>query len=374
MSRSQWPKIRERTARVKGKTYQYWVLDLGIVDGKRKFLNFRTLAEAQKEGEKKRIERNKIGNDARRLSEEHKRDAAKAVDTLKGCASLTAAAEFFIKHHAPLLAHRTVNDLMKEFISAKKASGRRPRTIQNLEYRIGKFATTFGNKKLQEISTHDIEDWFNKNEYSGMSRRNFRTALLGFFNYAVKRGFLFQNVAIALENPILDESTPEILTCGEVEKLLETALMKHPEMIPYFAIAIFAGLRPTEVQQLEWSSIDFEDKLIRVTPQMAKKRRQRLVDMSDNLIAWLQPYRQTEGSVHYSRQQFEQIRRLSRVRWVADIMRHTFASYQLAKCENTAKTCLQMGHRDPDVLFNHYRGLVKRQDAETFWQILPQKS
>lgn len=374
MSKTQWPNIRERTTRVKNNAYHYWVVDLGMVDGKRKFLNFKTREEAEKEAEKKRIERNKIGNDAKRLSEDHKRDAAKALEVLKGNSSLTAAADFFMKHHSPLVAQRTVTELFDEFIVAKANAGRRQRTLQNLRHRIGKFATSFGSKRVQEITTHDIEDWFNKNKYSGMSRRNYKTALTGFFNYAVKRGFLFQNAAIPLENPILDETTPEILTCAETEKLLQTALMKHPAMIPYLAVAIFAGLRPTEVEQLDWVSVDFEDKIIRVTPQMAKKRRQRLVDMSDNLIAWLQPYRQSEGLFHYSRQQFDQIRKLSKVKWVSDIMRHTYASYHLAKHENTAKTCLQMGHRDPDVLFTHYRGLVKRHDADKFWQILPPKS
>jgi len=29
------------------------------------------------------------------------------------------------------------------------------------------------------------------------------------------------------------------------------------------------------------------------------------------------------------------------------------------------------GHRDTDVLFNHYRDLVTRKDAEAFWGIVP---
>jgi hypothetical protein len=30
-----------------------------------------------------------------------------------------------------------------------------------------------------------------------------------------------------------------------------------------------------------------------------------------------------------------------------------------------------MGHRDPEVLFNHYRNLVTRDDAKAFWEIAP---
>ena len=52
-------------------------------------------------------------------------------------------------------------------------------------------------------------------------------------------------------------------------------------------------------------------------------------------------------------------------------LRHTFASMHLALHESADKTSHQMGHRKDDVLFEHYRKLVSRQEAENFWGILP---
>jgi integrase len=57
--------------------------------------------------------------------------------------------------------------------------------------------------------------------------------------------------------------------------------------------------------------------------------------------------------------------------WPKNCLRHSFASYHLAMHESADKTALQMGHRSTTMLFEHYRELVTRSDAERFWGILP---
>ena len=145
-----------------------------------------------------------------------------------------------------------------------------------------------------------------------------------------------------------------------------------PEMVPYFAIALFAGIRPTELQKLDWSNIDLEAKRIRIIPETAKKRRMRYVDVSANLLEWLLPHRRVIGAVYHDRKRFDLVRQQAAIKWAPDIMRHSFGSYHLAQHENAALTSLQMGHQNTGVLFNHYRDLVKREDASQFWDIRPQ--
>jgi hypothetical protein len=54
-------------------------------------------------------------------------------------------------------------------------------------------------------------------------------------------------------------------------------------------------------------------------------------------------------------------------------MRHSFGSYHLAKHHDISRTALELGHTRPDVLFNHYRNLVKPADTETYWNIYPKQ-
>jgi len=145
-------------------------------------------------------------------------------------------------------------------------------------------------------------------------------------------------------------------------------------IVPYLAIGYFAGLRPeNELANLDWKDVDFSAKTIRVSPATAKKRRQRYVDMSDNLIQWLAPYVKIEGKIGYSRKIFREVKKASKIQWSKDVMRHSFGSYLLALNEDAPKTAMQMGHSGVDVLFNHYRNLVKKSAAVDYWNIVPEE-
>ena len=205
----------------------------------------------------------------------------------------------------------------------------------------------------------------------GINRHNYLLVLGGFWNFAINRGYAQQNPVRGIEKVSVDETIPKILTVDEFTQLIRVAESQVPEMIPYFAIATFAGLRPAEIEGLDWKNIDLDKKLIRVVPETAKKRRMRYVEMSDNLVEWLLPYRRDSGHISYARKLWERVRRLAGVTWAPDILRHTYASMYIAFHENAAKTALQMGHRDTTVLFNHYRDLVTKSDAERFWSIRP---
>jgi integrase len=146
-------------------------------------------------------------------------------------------------------------------------------------------------------------------------------------------------------------------------------------VVPYLAIGYFAGLRPqNELANLKWQDIDFSDRTIRVTPATAKKRRQRYVDMSDNLIQWLAPYAARANKtdkIGSSRFTFRAVRELAGVDWPKDVMRHCFGTYHSAMYKNNALTSEQMGHTRTSELFKSYKNLVKRTDAESFWSVAP---
>ena len=70
--------------------------------------------------------------------------------------------------------------------------------------------------------------------------------------------------------------------------LLENA---PANVVPYIAIAAFAGLRRAELERLDWNEVDLESNLIEVTAKNAKSARRRFVRIQPNLAKWLQPNR-----------------------------------------------------------------------------------
>ena len=375
MSTRKSNKYRGRIVRPRG---QSWQVDFGTQNGQRIQRSFPSLDDAKiaidefvDQKALQRIDQRNKRVAVYDLTDRQRMDILTAMERLNGRGSLTEAADYYLSHTEPEGGSRTVSQVIEEYLEAKRLANRRERTIGDIKARMGHFASEHGEENVHDITTRTIEMWLNKHEYKQTSRLNYRTVFVGFFNFAKKRRYIQDNPATAIERPIMDEKTVEILTVREAEQLMQTAENEAPEMVPYFGLCLFAGIRPAEAVGLDWRNVDLINKLITVRPQVAKKRRQRLVSISDNLAQWLAPYRRDSGAIRYTRHEFERVRDAAGIHWAADIMRHSFGSYHLAIHEDASKTALQMGHFGLDVLFNHYRELVRREDAEKFWNIHP---
>jgi integrase len=57
--------------------------------------------------------------------------------------------------------------------------------------------------------------------------------------------------------------------------------------------------------------------------------------------------------------------------WPQNGLRHSFASYHLAKFNDAAALALELGHTNSNLVFQHYRQLVKPKQAERYWKIAP---
>jgi hypothetical protein len=105
----------------------------------------------------------------------------------------------------------------------------------------------------------------------------------------------------------------------------------------------------------------------------SKTGSRRLIPISDNLRAWIQPLAARSGPVAPVglRFRFDAVKEAAGFKeWPANCMRHSYASYRLAQCHDAAKVSLEMGN-SPQMIFAHYRELVKPKDARRFWSIKP---
>ena len=393
-AQNDWPKIRKRKTKVKGHEYTYYVVDCGIVDGRRATKSFkptedgRLPREAEKWAEQKRRERARLGLDALRLSDQQKLDAIKALHVLGGRGTLQEAVEFFVERRNPETKGLLLSQVIQEYLQEAEEDNLRPRSIQDLRNRLRKLDEFFDGKQISNITKSQVEEWLkgmrraDGEPLSSLSKRHFRTVASGLFNYALENGhvpanpFANRSQRRRRGGGLRDERLPSILRVAEVRDFLHAAQTTVPRIAPALAIGFFAGLRTTELQQVRWQHVDLQTRLITVPPHIAKKRSVRHVDISDNLMAWLLLYHQGPGPIGLGDSQWwhalhkaQKAAGLSN--WPHNVMRHCFASYHLAMFQNQNLTALQLGHRDTDLLYNHYRNLVKPPDAERYWNIRP---
>ena len=365
------------------------------VNSKRIRKTFGTRDESERFIEQTRTELCNAGLDSQTLTSDQRADASLALkslppnmtlnDAVKHYAQaasklagspLAAAVDFYLLHHKPVGGVKTVSELLTDYLASKRKLGRRARTLSDIQCRMGQFAKEFGNTHVHALRPENIDTWLDDHHYTGQSRINYCRVLSGFFSYARKLRLIESNPADRdhIDRPKLDERLPAVFPVASVECLMATALSKAPKITPYLAIGFFAGLRTTELDGLDWANIHIDQKLITIKPEIAKRRRQRHVDMSDNLIAWLQPYHKGTGPLRVKglRKLMDRVIKKSKVKWVHNGMRHTFASNHLEKTRDSSKTMLQLGHIGRvDVLFNHYRNLVTPVDCARYWKIVP---
>lgn len=346
-------------------------------NGKRIRQTLDTLARAKTYAEQQQIHLRNEGVAALQLTAKQRQDALDAIRVLSGT-PLLEAAKFYVRHHKPTGGVRTVKELMDEYHETKRKANRRPATLGDIRSRIGSLARSFGDRHVHTLTTSEIVEWLDKHTSSPISRDNYRRNFVAFFNYARKVGLIELNPAQNIEIPEKDEKLPEIYTPHEVERILNAAQHVKKRMVPMYAIGFFAGLRTAELAQLDWSSVDLDARLITVRPETAKKRRQRHIAISDNLLVWLATHRRSSGRVAPAdavvRRWRPKILKEAQVkRWLHNGMRHSFASYHLAKHQDPGRTALDLGHTSPTIVFDHYRNLVKPAEAAQYWEIRPRQ-
>jgi integrase len=285
------------------------------------------------------------------------------------------ATDFLIAHLKASAKSCTAEQLVRELLKAKEADGVSQRHLNDIRSRLSLFAKKFDGQMVATITEPEIDDWLRSLPFKQQTRRHYRALLVLAFNFAVRRKYATANPAVGAARPKVVTKAPGILSVNEAAQLLEAAT---PDVLPYIAIGLFAGLRRAELERLDWSNIDFESGLIEVTAQNSKTATRRFVTMQPNLREWLIPVRKHNGNVTPSncfRQSFEQAREAAGIKeWPDNALRHSFASYHLAHFKNAASTALELGHHDSRITFAHYRELVKPKDAERYWNIRPAKT
>ena len=294
--------------------------------------------------------------------------------------TLRDAVNFYLPHLQATNRTCTARELMTELLNAKKADRASARYLSDLRSRLTQFANTFDGKPVAEITTTDIDQWLRGltdsetgNPLAGTTRNNFRRVLVVAFNFAHLRGYCVANPAAKSAKAKVIDAAAGILTVDELSRLLANT---PEELVPYVAIGAFAGLRRAELERLDWKEVDLTEGLIEITANKAKSARRRFVTIQPNLLLWLTPHAQLSGPVTpagYAKH-FERARAAAGIcNWPNNALRHSFASYYLAhfKKAGAAELALEMGHTNTNLVFQHYRQLVKPNEARRYWALAP---
>ena len=380
-------RIENRGGRI---TYQ--VADYS--SGKRRLKTFTDLAEARRQAGFVATKMQAGEVDALRISPADRASYSRAVEALRptgaaleiaatvyaeavkilGGDRIIEAAKDYSKRHPANLPRRTVGEVAEELLAAKVAAGASHRYVQDLRYRFKALSEAF-NCQVTVLRGDQLQDWIDGQKLSQQSRKNFATVLGLFVKFAIRRGYLpkgfdelgrMEKVRVRRTNPI------EVFTPEEIAKLLASAPSRY---LPALAIGAFAGLRTSEVEQLDWSNVHLAERFIEISAKMAKTASRRIVPVSDNLAAWLAPYATQTGPVWNGGKTtiidaHAAAADLAGVPWKRNGLRHSYASYRFSETKNPSLVASELGN-SAAVVFQHYRELVRPGTAAAWFGVFP---
>jgi integrase len=351
--------------------YKY-VLDLRAWSKGRLFFTSKVDADYACEENRKLFEAH--GKEAIGLSSRDLHEFISARERLaKFSRTIREAADHFIAYLSATEKSCAAAQIVEELLAAKQKDGASDRHLQDLKHRLGKFADHFDGQPIATITTAQINEWLRSLNGGSVSRNKCRALARLAFNFAIDAGYARENPARKSAKAKEADKRPEFLTIDQTAALLNHAL---PELVPYFAIALFSGLRRSELEQLDWSNFDWEQNLIDVN---WSKTGPRYVKIAPNLREWLRPYRQApKGPVTPRGQRFKRLFARSRKaaglsEWSSNTLRHAYGSYWLAQHKNRSALAEEMG-TSVKMIRKHYDGRAKPSEAATYWNLTPEEA
>ena len=296
---------------------------------------------------------------------------ARAFDIL-GHAGIVEAARYFKKHVETGLPDVTVEDAVAKFAEAKKAEGVSKLYQRDIRRYLGRFASHC-RCNLATIQPDDLRAYLNAMHVGPTTKNNHRRLLVALFNFAKSEGWLHADQKTAAERLgayKVKEREVEIFTPAEVARLLAHA---EERFRPWLVLIAFGGVRNEELKKgLSWESINFDRGYLLVSAHIAKTNRKRKIDLPENALQWLTPYRTRQGAIfaHDFRAPLARACAAAKVKYKRNALRHSFGSYRMESVKNAGHVALEMGN-SAAIVMRHYFDIVESSAAEEYWNIKP---
>lgn len=358
-----------------------WVVDYKPHDGNRTRRFFKSKNEADAFAAEKRLEQKRAGESFIALSTAERLDLVtgyarlqKLDLTLNGLLDQWENGSFRNGNGT----HKTVSLRVAAdaWIENLEAANRRERHIKNCRAWVNRFIKGREEMPVDKITLEDVKAWLAP--FKKVTFNSYRDLVRAFFNFCHQHKYIGEMFCDSARLPKLhiDFESPVILTVEQTQSALEWICANQPDLLAYFTCATFCGIRPEEVDRMDWSMVDLEHGLIHLPAKITKVRRPRLIHLHATAKAWLLLAAKQLcplGNELASRSvKMRGLRdHLGFDEWPHDVLRHSFGSYYVELTQDLAATALEMGN-SPEIILRNYRSIVKPAQCKAFWALTPE--
>jgi len=270
----------------------------------------------------------------------------------------------------------SLREAIDSLIVSKRGTNRREIYLTGLRSYLLLFAAGREEVPVSRFSPDDLERWFDLRKEKPATRNSNLGRLSSLFEFARRRKWCPTNICQDAEKVFVERGEIKILSVADCRLLMERARDLEPSTVPYFALALFCGIRPDEIQRLTPGDISLARGTVTISSATSKTRRRRIVPINSTAAAWLElncvlPVVNLRRKFRRVRAELVRKKWIQLIAWSPDVLRHTAASMLCERigAKDTAKI---LGHSE-DMLFSTYRNIVPAGQNDAFWGILPGK-
>ena len=239
------------------------------------------------------------------LSEDQVREAEALFRRVAGRSlPLSSYVDFALANYREPEKQKRLADAITEYVASKKHEHEQDLLSISQFLRIGRdlkrLQKHFPGASVADLSVQKLVGYFEHGRPALKTYTNRRGIVSTFLKFAFLRGWV-------AENPILKVPQQRIRRRRGMAATLSATqareLMEHMEnyeggrWVPYFALCLFAGIRPSvphgEITKLKPEAIDLDAGVISVSAEVSKVREPRKVVIQPNLAAWPRAFGKT---------------------------------------------------------------------------------
>jgi integrase len=289
-------------------------------------------------------------------------------------------------------ASKALSAAWESFLAAK--AGKASRTLQGYKQLQKGMVEHFDPKRaIAEITGQELAAFINATSKGATSANLRRRYLRAWWNWCARlpRNWCDDKQAEALEMASTSASAISVLTPDETRALFTAAEAHHADMVPWLAVAIFAGCRQAELARMKAGDITPGG----ITVGVGNKTGRRHIALPAPLEAWLKAYpvpadKSAPLLPAGFAEKFDALRNLAgwRVKakdcpkpkkgakpWAQNILRHTSASLHVALGTPIERLSFEFGHSGGlQTLRKHYVGVLPKAEAVEIWTMGPDGS
>jgi len=348
-----------------------WRVD-GRLNGVRIRRNFKTQEEAAAEKATLEIKSLQLASGLRGvttcLTEDQVRDAEAVFRRIADREhSLLFYVDFALTNYRELACQKLLAKAVAEYIAAKEHEFEQDLIsdpyLVRLRREMNRLQKRCPMVMVTELTAPRLVAYFEFGQASRKTYNNRRGVISGFLKFALQRDWLTDNPLTKIPaHRIRRRRTAALtLTAAQAKDLMAFVETNHPAAVPFFALCLFAGLRPClrtgEILRLQPRHVKLDEGVIRIDGEVSKVREPRTVKISQNLAAWLRAYPLEDFPIIPANLQHTREKAVEKLNLTHDVMRHTFISMFVAKFRSIGEAALQAGNSE-SIIRRHYLDLI----------------